>query len=177
MDFQTHSQTASLSGDKCEQKTFVFNLNTVHPHGFTLDDWASSILENSTPPTHYNWVDDPLRERKTPEDWLVTRSQEDIDTFYNVATGMLLGLDAIKFRPELTSFTAKATPRHLWAIFCSPWAWTSEMFDWNTQWEIVLRRCAKTFNRYPLDALPFRIPTIPDHTGEYIVTWNVPHRW
>jgi hypothetical protein len=139
---------------------FVFHLNTVHPHGHTVEDWVLSKLGTSTPPTHFNWVNDPLRARKNPIDCLSTRSQEDIDTFYNVATGMLLGLDALKHRPELTSFTAKATPRHLWAIFCSPWAWTWEMFDWNTQWEIVLRRCAKTFNGV-------RIPDVQNECETY----------
>jgi hypothetical protein len=74
MNFQTHGQTASVSNGNCEQMTFVFHLNTVHPHGHTVEDWALSILGTSTPPTHFNWVDDPLRERKNPVDWLSTRS-------------------------------------------------------------------------------------------------------
>jgi hypothetical protein len=111
MQSQTYSAAASMSDGNCEQMTFVFNLNTIHPHASTVEDWAASILGTSTPPTHFNWVEDPLRERESPQDWLATRSQEEIDTFYHVGIGMFLSQDAIKCRPELKDLASKAIPR------------------------------------------------------------------
>jgi hypothetical protein len=125
----------------------------------------------------HNWVQDLFQKRTNAAEWLGIRSQEDVETFYNVATGMLLELDAIRFCPELTKFAAHSTPQELWAVFCSPFVWFWKVFDWNMQWKHVLRQCSETSNGYPLNALPIRIPTFADHTGEYSVDWSVPYRW
>jgi hypothetical protein len=112
-----------LGGGNCEELLVLLNINTGHPHTSSVDDWVASILGTSSPSTQHNWIQDPFQKRTNAADWLATQSQEDMEMFYNVATRILLDLDAVRLRPELTKFAANSTPRDLWAVFCSPFAW------------------------------------------------------
>lgn len=164
------------SEDKQHQNITVKD-TTDYSHAFTADDWVNSISESSSAPTHYNWVIDPLLQNCDTAGWLVTKPEEDVEAFYNAATGMFIGHTAMKVHQELADFAAHSTPRYLWAAFLSPWDWTCDLDNWGEQWELALRRCAKIFNGYPLDALPFRIPAILNHEGEYTVQcWDAPYR-
>lgn len=146
-------------------------------HYTDIDEWLDSITGCSAPLTKHNWVDGPCEKRDDPTSWITDKPDTDIDTFYNVAVGLLLQNDRLRYRPELLKFLTEAAPHALWAVFCSPWAWSWEAYDWGMEWELVLRKCAWIFNGYPVDQYAVCIPTTPDTTGEFAIHWDIPYRW
>ncbi|KAF2108833.1 hypothetical protein BDV96DRAFT_605270 [Lophiotrema nucula] len=124
-----------------------------------LDEWLRSVLGPSIPLVEHNWIDNPFDKRDSPADWVTTRPEADVDSFYHVALGVFLD---------------KA---HSAILYSSHVIGDVVSRDWLDDWNDVVRRVAKIFDGYPVLEYPLKIRSEKDESGSLVVNWDVPYRW
>ncbi|KAF2635492.1 hypothetical protein P280DRAFT_553732 [Massarina eburnea CBS 473.64] len=147
------------------------------PHEKELEEWVRSIMGPSdVPHTRIRWVKHASERKQVPKEWIVHKGESRAVTFWSIALKLFLEFESVRNHPQSKEFVVTTAPVSLWAVFCSPWAWTREMSEWSVRWDDAIRQAGVLMDGSPGNAYPTRITPHPHERGGFLLNWAKPYR-